>query len=292
MSHPAADAAAAAVAEWMKTWQVPGYDEKTRKGLLRHIYVRVNQAGESLCCLLVNGDALPREQELVKALRAAVPGLTGVVLGRNTRPGNVILGDSYRTLWGQDFLMDTLRGFTFRLSVPSFYQVNHPQAEALYRHAVEMAALNRSQTALDLYCGTGTITLHLAEKAGQAVGAEIVPQAVEDARRNARENGVENVRFLCADAGQAAEELAAEGLRPDVIVVDPPRKGIDGKTVDAILSMRPARVVYIACDIASAARDGALLYGGGGYRPVCVQPFDMFPRTANVETALLFMPDV
>ena len=229
---------------------------------------------------------------LIALCRSACPDLRGAALSVHPKPGNRVLGNDIRPLWGEDCLRDTLGRWRFSLSPLSFYQVNHPQAEALYRHAVEMAALNRSQTALDLYCGTGTITLHLAEKAGQAVGAEIVPQAVEDARRNARENGVENVRFLCADAGQAAEELAAEGLRPDVIVVDPPRKGIDGKTVDAILSMRPARVVYIACDIASAARDGALLYGGGGYRPVCVQPFDMFPRTANVETALLFMPDV
>ena len=286
IQHPAADAAAAAVAEWMKTWQVPGYDEKTRKGLLRHIYVRVNQAGESLCCLLVNGDALPREQELVKALRAAVPGLTGVVLGRNTRPGNVILGDSYRTLWGQDFLMDTLRGFTFRLSVPSFYQVNHDQAEVLYGKALEFAALTGQETVLDLYCGIGTITLCLAAASARAIGAEIVPEAIADAKENAARNGVENVSFFCADAGDIAARLAEEGLRPDVVTVDPPRKGLAPEVIASIVEMAPDRVVYVSCDPGTLGRD-VKLFGQTGYRLIRAAAVDMFPGTRHVETVVL-----
>ena len=286
IQHPAADAAAAAVAEWMKTWQVPGYDEKTRKGLLRHIYVRVNQAGESLCCLLVNGDALPREQELVKALRAAVPGLTGVVLGRNTRPGNVILGDSYRTLWGQDFLMDTLRGFTFRLSVPSFYQVNHDQAEALYGKALEFAALTGQETVLDLYCGIGTITLCLAKRAGRVIGAEIVPAAIRDAKENAARNHIENAEFFCGDAAETAARLEAEGLRPDVITVDPPRKGLAPEVIGSIAAMGPERVVYVSCDPATLGRD-VKRFGELGYRAVRACAVDMFPATRHVESVVL-----
>lgn len=285
IQHPAADAAAAAVAAWMKTWQVPGYDEKTRKGLLRHIYVRVNQAGESLCCLLVNGDALPREQELVEALRAAVPGLTGVVLGRNTRPGNVILGDSYRTLWGQDFLMDTLRGFTFRLSVPSFYQVNHDQAEVLYGKALEFAALTGRETVLDLYCGIGTITLCLAAASARAIGAEIVPEAIADAKENAARNGVENVSFFCADAGDIAARLAEEGLRPEVVTVDPPRKGLAPEVIDSIAKMAPDRVVYVSCDPGTLGRD-VKRFDQAGYRLVRAAAVDMFPGTRHVESVV------
>jgi len=195
---------------FMSTYHIPAYDETTGTGLLRHLYVRTNRAGESLCCVLVNGKSLPREESLVTALRQAEPNLKGIVLGVNEKKNNVILGDSYRTLWGQDYLMDQMCGLTFRLSVPSFYQVNTPQAEVLYDLALELAGLTGEETALDLYCGIGTITLCLARRAKRAIGAEIVPQAIADAKENAARNGLHNTEFFCGDAADIA--AAKNGL--------------------------------------------------------------------------------
>ena len=234
LQKPEADAAAHAVRLWMRTCQIPAYDERTHRGLVRHVYVRTNRAGESLICLVVNGERLPSEKSLISRLRAACPGAVGILLCVNTEKTNVILGSRYRLLWGQDFLLDELCGLQFRLSVPSFYQVNREQAEVLYRRAADFAGLTGKETAVDLYCGTGTISLVLAGQAGHVIGAEIVPEAVADARENARRNGIGNAEFLCADAGEAAAELARRGLRPDVISVDPPRKGLSRPVIDAI----------------------------------------------------------
>ena len=209
---------------WMERYRVPAYDEGAHTGLIRHFYVRVNRAGESLCAVVANGRSLPRRRALVEALRGAEPGLTGVVLSVNTEKTNVILGKEQVLLWGRDYLEDDLCGLSFRLSVPSFYQVNRDQAEVLYGRALDFAGLTGEETALDLYCGIGTITMVMARRAGRVIGAEVVPEAVEDARANARRNGVDNAEFLCADAGQAAAALAERGLHPDVICVDPPRK--------------------------------------------------------------------
>jgi 23S rRNA (uracil1939-C5)-methyltransferase len=204
----------------------------------------------------------------------------------NTRKTNVILGDRYRVLWGQDYLMDTLCGLSFRLSVPSFYQVNRDQAEVLYGKAVEFAGLTGTETVVDLYCGTGTISLVMAQHAGQVIGAEIVPEAIEDAKENAQRNGLTNAEFICADAGQAAEELARRGLKPDVISVDPPRKGLSQEVITAIGQMAPKRVVYVSCDPATLARDVKLLEAEG-YEMQEAQAVDMFPRTNHVETVVL-----
>ena len=276
----------AAAKGWMERWGVPAYDERTGRGLVRHFYVRVNRRGESLFCLLVNGKGVPREGELVEALRAAEPGLTGVVLGVNERKNNVILGESYRTLWGTDRLEDTLCGMTFRLSVPSFYQVNADQAEVLYGQALDFAALAGEETVLDLYCGIGTISLALARRAGRVIGAEVVPQAVDDARENAVRNGVKNAEFLCADAGEAAARLEAEGVRPDVVCVDPPRKGLSPDVVETIARMAPRRVVYVSCDPGTLARD-VKRFGELGYAAQKAVAVDLFPRTAHVETVVL-----
>ena len=278
-----------AVKEYMAAYQVPAYDETSKTGLLRHLYVRTNRAGESLCCLLINGKALPHEKELAEALRSAEPGLRGVVLGINEKKNNVILGDSYRTLWGKDFLMDEMCGLTFRLSVPSFYQVNTPQAERLYGLALDFAALTGTETALDLYCGIGTITLCLARKARHVIGAEIVPQAIGDAKENARRNGIENVEFFCGDSSDVAARLSSDGVRPDVITVDPPRKGLAENVVDSIAQMAPARVVYVSCDSATLARD-IKRFSDRGYRPVKAAAVDLFPRTHHVETVCLLVP--
>ena len=191
LQKPQADALAAALRQYLAQYHVPGYDETTGRGLVRHLYVRSNCKGESLVCLLVNGESLPYETELVALLRQAAPQTVGVVLGVNTRPGNAILGDRYRTLWGEDALTDVLCGRTVRLSVPSFYQVNHPQAEVLYGKALEFAGLTGTELAVDLYCGAGTITQVLARQARHVIGGEIVPEAIRDARASARRNGVE-----------------------------------------------------------------------------------------------------
>ena len=275
-----------AVKDWMAKYAVPAYDERAKTGLVRHVYVRTNRAGRSLCCLLVNGRGVPRQAELVRALRDAEPGLAGVVLGVNQKHNNVILGDSYRTLWGEEALTDTLCGLTFRLSVPSFYQVNPDQTEVLYGKAVELAGLTGAETVLDLYCGIGTIGLAMARRARAVWGAEVVPEAVDDAVANAARNGITNARFLCADAGEAARRLAAEGVRPDVICVDPPRKGLAGDVVDTIADMAPDRVVYVSCDPATLGRD-VKRFAGRGYVLRQAQAVDMFPRTQHVETVVL-----
>ncbi|MCI2056844.1 MAG: 23S rRNA (uracil(1939)-C(5))-methyltransferase RlmD, partial [Oscillibacter sp.] len=282
---PQSDATAHAIGEWMKRYKVSGYDEKTGKGLVRHVYVRVNKKGESLCCLLVNAKQVPREPELVAYIRAATPKTVGVVLGTNTSRGNVILGDRYRTLWGTNFLMDTLCGLSFKLSVPSFYQVNREQAEVLYGKALEFAGLTGEETVLDLYCGTGTITLCLASRAKRVLGAEIVPEAIRDAKENAERNGISNAEFFCGDASDVAAKLEGEGLRPDVITVDPPRKGLAPEVITSIAGMEPKRVVYVSCDPATLARD-AKLFAEQGYAAERAVAVDLFPATRHVETVV------
>lgn len=283
---PEADAAAEALREYMQSCRVAGYDEKTGRGLVRHLYIRSNAAGESLVCVLVNGDKLPKEDRLVALLRDACPKCTGIVLGTNTKKGNVILGDRYRTLWGSDRLEDTLCGKTFRLSVPSFYQVNRVQAERLYAKAIEFAGLTGQETVLDLYCGAGTITLALSDHAKKVLGAEIVPEAIDDARENAARNGVKNAEFFCGDASDVAKKLARENLRPDVITVDPPRKGLAADVVESIAEMQPGRVVYVSCDSATMARDVKRL-ADLGYTAQRACAVDMFPRADHVETVVL-----
>ena len=286
IQKPEADALAQAVRDYIARFQVEPYNEATGRGLLRHLYVRTSCRGESLACLLVNGSRLPHEQELVDMLRAAAPGVCGVVLGENTRRGNAILGDRYRTLWGRDYLTDTLCGLELRLSVPSFYQVNHDQAQRLYEKALEYAGLTGRELAVDLYCGAGTITQVLARRARHVIGGEIVPEAIRDAEDSARRNGVENVEFLCGDASRLAAELRQRGLRPDVICVDPPRKGLAPDVVEAAASMTPGRIVYVSCDPATLARDVAR-FAPLGYRPVRACAVDLFPGTAHVETVCL-----
>ena len=271
---------------WMERYRVPAYDEGTCQGLIRHLYVRTNQAGEALCCVVANGARLPHAPELVQALRQAAPALAGLVLNTNTKDTNVILGPSYRTIWGRDFLEERLCGMTFRLSVPSFFQINRAQTERLYAQALEFAGLTGRETVLDLYCGIGTISLALAQRAGQVIGAEIVPEAVQDAQANAARNQVSNARFLCGDAGEAAFQLAAEGVRPQVICVDPPRKGLAPEVPEILASMAPDRIVYVSCDPATLARD-VKRFGELGYPAVKARAVDLFPRTAHVETVVL-----
>ena len=286
--QPEADTAARrAVKEWMTRFHIPAYHEKSGKGLLRHLYLRTNQEGQVLCCLVANGRSVLHCEELVEILQETVPGLVGVVLSVNTRKTNVILGDEYVTLWGVDRLEETLCGHTFRLSVPSFFQINRAQTEVLYGRALEFAGLTGGETVVDLYCGIGTISLTLAEKAGQVIGVEVVPQAIVDAKENAVRNGLDHkTRFECGDASHLAVQLETEGIRPGVVVVDPPRKGLAPDVVDTIVRMAPERVVYVSCDPATLGRD-VKRFEEQGYKAVKAEAVDLFPRTAHVESVVL-----
>jgi len=277
----------ASLKDWMKRFHIPAYNEKSGKGLVRHLFLRTNSAGEVLCCLVVNGKTLPHTDELVETLRSAAPTLVGVVLSVNARKTNVILGNEYRTLWGRDWLEETLCGHIFRLSVPSFFQVNLAQTEVLYCRVLEFAALTGRETVVELYCGIGTISLALAEQAKQVIGVEVVPQAVADAKENARRNGLAGkTRFECGDAADLAAKLECEGVHPDVVVVDPPRKGLASQVVDTIARMAPNRVAYVSCDPATLARD-IKRFSSLGYIPVKAEAIDLFPRARHVETIVL-----
>ena len=282
----AADRTAQAVGEWMRRYKISAYDETTGKGLVRHVCVRVNRKGESLCCVVVNGNKVPREPELAAYVTAAVPHTVGVLLNSNTRRGNVVLGDKYRTLFGRNYLMDTLCGLEFKLSMPSFYQVNRDQAEVLYGKALEFAGLTGNETVLDLYCGTGTITLCLAKAAKRVIGAEIVPPAIRDAKENALRNHIENAEFFCGDAADIAAKLESDGLRPDVVTVDPPRKGLAPEVIASVAAMGPEKVVYVSCDPATLGRD-VKIFREFGYEAKRAAAVDMFPGTAHVETVVL-----
>ena len=238
-------------------------------------------------CLCCNGEKLPKPEQLIAALQK-IPGFTTLVLSVNTKKGNAVLGDRFLTLYGAGYIEDTLCGLTFRLSPRSFYQVNHHQAERLYRAAIDLAEIRKTDTVLDLYCGVGTITLAMASAAGKVIGVEVVPQAIEDAKENARRNGIANAEFFCGDAGQAALALEESGVRPDVITVDPPRKGLNADAIAAIVRMSPRRLVYVSCDPATLARDVALLKEQG-YRLQSATACDLFPRCAHVETVCLLV---
>ena len=277
-----------AVMDYVNQYRVSVYDEQRHTGLLRHIYVRRGAvSGQILVCLVVNGQTIPRPQALIERL-AKIPGFATLVLSVNTKKGNAVLGDTFRTLYGPGYIEDTLCGLNFRLSPRSFYQVNHYQAQRLYQAAISLAGITKEDTVLDLYCGVGTITLAMAAAAGRVIGVEVIPQAVEDARDNARRNGIDNAEFFCGDAGQAALELERQGIRADVIVVDPPRKGLNADTIEALSRFAPRRIVYVSCDPATLARDVALLKEKG-YTLQSAQAADLFPRCAHVESIVLLI---
>lgn len=272
-----------AVLSYMHTYHVSAYDESLGAGLIRHVYLRRgHRSGQIMVCLVVNGTHLPNENALVDLLLSRCGEIVSILLNVNERNTNVIIGEHSRVLYGKPAISDVLCGVRFELSAQSFYQVNSPGAELLYGVAAEFAALTGTETLLDLYCGAGTIGLSLAPLCRQVIGVEVVPQAVENAVANAARNGIKNARFFCADAGQAAARLAREGVRPDVIVLDPPRKGCAPEVLDAVAAMAPRRVVMVSCDSATMARDCAAL-AAAGYSPRRCRPVDMFPRTAHVE---------
>ena len=271
------------VIDYINQYRVTVYDETTGKGLLRHIYVRRGAVSkEVLVCLAVNGRKLPRVEALIERLKK-VPGFATLVLSVNTKRGNTVLGDEFITLYGPGYIEDTLCGLTFQLSPRSFYQVNHHQAQRLYDAAITQAEITKNDTVLDLYCGVGTITLAMAKAAGRVIGVEVVEQAVQDAKENALRNSITNAEFICGDAGKAALELEEKGIRADVVVVDPPRKGLNSDAIEALCRFAPRRIVYVSCDPATLARDVALPKERG-YTVKNAQAADLFPRCAHVES--------
>ena len=280
---PEADLVKKQVTDYVNHYRISAYDETTGKGLLRHIYVRRGAvSGQVLVCLVVNGRKLPHTEDLIQRLKK-VPGFTSLVLSVNTKAGNTVLGEEMISLYGPGYIEDALCGLQFRLSPHSFYQVNHHQAQRLYEAAIAQAQITKDDLVLDLYCGVGTITLAMAKAAGKVIGVEVVEQAVQDAKENAARNGIENVEFFCGDAGKAALELEAKGIRPDAVVVDPPRKGLNTDAIEAIGKMSPRRVVYVSCDPATMARDVALLKEKG-YCLKNAMAADLFPRCAHIES--------
>lgn len=276
-----------AVSFFVKQNKISVYDEKNHKGLLRAVYIRKGEVTGEICvCLVINGDKLPGEKLLVSLLSTQFKSIVSIVLNFNKERTNVVLGRNSRTIFGKDGITDVLCGVTVDISPAAFYQVNHGGAELLYGIAAEFAGLSGGELILDLYCGAGTIGLSMAKKAGKLIGVEIVPQAIENANINAERMGVENAEFICGDAGTAAETLQKRGLAPDVIVLDPPRKGCSEDTLEAVAKMNPERVVYVSCNTATMARDFRIL-DDLGYMPTKAQPVDMFPKTAHVECVSL-----
>lgn len=275
------------VREFMSELKISAYDEEKHKGLVRHILTRVGRnSGEIMVCLVVNGKHLPHSEVLVERLRQ-ISGVVSIVLNINKEQTNVILGKKTITLWGKSAIEDTLGGITFEISPLSFYQVNPVQTEVLYQKAVEMADLKGDETVLDLYCGIGTISLFFAKKVKNVFGVEIVPEAIEDARKNAEKNGITNASFEVGAAEEVIPRLFHEqGIAADVIVVDPPRKGCDQGLLDTITSISPTKLVYVSCNPATLARDVAVLCEKG-FRVKDVQVVDQFPMTVHVETCVL-----
>ncbi len=280
---------ASVVCNFTRRHGIPPYDEIHHTGLLRHIYVRTNyDESEAVCCIIVNGKSLPNSDLLIKELNDKFPQLVGILININTRGDNVILGDTTHTLWGRDYIVDKLCGKTFRCSMQSFFQINHKQTNNLYTTAAEYArnGKDRIGTLLDLYCGVGTVGISMASPEDKLIGIEIVPEAIRDAKENAQSNGLSDTEFICDDASRAAISLANRGLRPDVVVVDPPRKGLGDGAIEIMNTLSPDRIVYISCDTSTQARDIKKLLEKG-YTPQKMRLFDMFPRTEHVECCVL-----
>lgn len=274
-----------AVLSWMRENNVPAYDEQTGRGLVRHIMTRSTTSGELMVVVVVTRADIPKASRLIELLRAAVPGLCSICLSVNSRRTNVILGTDIRVLWGKAAMEDTLCGLRFSVSPLSFFQVNPRQTERLYGLALEYAGLTGAETVVDAYCGAGTISLLLAQKAKKVIGIEIVPEAIQNANENAARNGIANAEFHVGATEELLPKLVENGLRPDVIVLDPPRKGCDPAVLQSIIAAAPKRVVYVSCGAPTLARDAKLL-AEGGYAAEKVQCVDMFCWTGAVETVM------
>ena len=282
------------ILQYMRENKIKSYDEKTGKGLIRHALIRYGfKTKEIMVCLVVNGKKLPKAERLIEKL-IQIEGMTSITISPNTRRDNVIMGDSYEILWGQGYITDYIGNVKYQISPLSFYQVNPVQTEKLYGLALEYADLKGDETVWDLYCGIGTISLFLAQKAKQVYGVEIVPQAIDDAKENAKINAIDNAEFFVGKAEEVLPEYYAEyerehngeTARADVIVVDPPRKGCDETLLETIVKMQPEKVVYVSCDSATLARDLKYLCANGYEIRMC-RGVDQFPQSVHVETVVL-----
>ena len=275
-----------AVREIITSLHIPVYHEDKHTGVLRHVVGRVGEKGDLMVVIVTATKQLPREKEFVKALRKRLPQVVSIQQNIQTYRNNVIMGRETRLLWGRSTILDRIGRLSFHISPRSFFQVNTVQAEVLYSKALEFANLKGEETVIDAYCGTGTITLFLAQKAREVYGIEIVKPAILDAQKNARDNNVHNANFLVGDATEVMPRLYRQGVRADVIVVDPPRAGCTEEVLNVFAEMQPERIVYVSCNPASLARDLAIL-AALGYTSKKIQPVDMFPMTSHVETVVL-----
>jgi 23S rRNA (uracil1939-C5)-methyltransferase len=275
------------VKNFLEETNQPVYNEVTHKGLVRHLYIRYGEkSGEIMVCLIMNGERLKGESTLINSLKENIPEINSIVINSNKEKTNVIIGRKNIPLYGNGYISDNLCGLDFRISPNSFYQVNHSQAERLYTKAKEYASLNKEDVLVDLYCGTGTIGLTMAKDCKRLIGVEIVPDAIKDARLNAKINNIQNAEFICGDATKCAEKLKQDKLNPDVVVVDPPRKGLTNSLIDTIYKMNPKRVVYVSCDCGTLARD-LKIFAEKNYSVEELTPFDLFPCTSHVESVVL-----
>lgn len=276
-----------AVKEYMRENDVKAYDEKTHTGVIRRIFTRVSRKyGSIMVIISANGGNIPNKKSLINKLREKSDKITGIILNINKKKTNLVLGEENITLWGRDTLTDSILGLDFKISPHSFYQINPVMTERLYSKALEYAALDGGESVMDIYCGIGTISLCAAKKAKHVTGVEIVEKAIENARENALLNGIDNADFYASSAEEIVPKLIENGEKPDVVILDPPRKGSDEKTLSAIISAQPERIVYVSCNPATLARDARFLCDNG-YSITDSCGFDMFPNTVHVETVVL-----
>lgn len=292
IQHPLINEVVDAVMKFLRDFKISAYNEQTHTGLVRHIYVRrAYHTSQIMLCLVINGNSIPHESEFVQTLKQ-IAGMTSVFLNINKEKTNVILGREMKLLWGEPAIEDCIDTVRYQISPQSFYQVNPIQTEKLYRTALDFADLHGDEIVWDLYCGIGTISLFLASRVsedlgGRVIGVEIVPEAIENAKKNAVQNGITNVDFYCGAAEDVVTTMVTEGeCRADVVVVDPPRRGCDAKLIDTIVNMAPKRIVYVSCDPATLARD-VRLFGENVYEVRKVRACDMFPQGGHVETCVL-----
>lgn len=274
-----------AVREWMSEYDIPPYSEEHDSGTVRHIYTRTG-GGKITVCIVTKTPDIPHPDALIDKLSAYVPNISGILHNINRDKTNVVLGKNFRTLWGDDFLIDSIESRRFKISPLSFYQVNNAQTEVLYDKVLEFADLHGGETVWDLYCGIGTIGQYLADKAARVIGVEIVPAAIDNAKENARLNKLDNTEYYCGSAEKITPILLGKKLSPDVIILDPPRKGCDASLIETAVKAAPKKIVYVSCKPSTLARD-LKLFADKGYETLKIQPVDMFPRTAHVECVVL-----
>ena len=291
IQHDVNDKIIKIIKTYIRAYKVSVYDEKTHTGVLRHLVTKVGFTSKEVMVVLVaNGRKLPYLNELASVLKENIPGFKTLVVNVNREKTNVILGNENRVIYGDGKINDNIGDLVFEISPLSFFQVNPVQTEVLYNKALEYAALGENDTVFDIYCGIGTISLFLAQRAKKVYGIEIVEEAIKDAKRNAEINNLDNVEFYVGKAEDVVPKMYKQGKRANVVVVDPPRKGCDEKVLDTIVSMQPDRVVYVSCNPSTLARDLAYL-NEKGYKCLEVQPVDMFPHSVHIENVALIVKD-